>query len=99
MRVVPGVRVGSTTRVIQGRAPRFGGRSYSHLIFGYYGTDYGGFTGADFSYDVDQVSGHYIHVETVQDHGLSVEDVGVFKMDERKCHKMSNSHKYNQIFS
>ena len=87
---VPGVEAGEVEAA--GRCFRAG----AHRVFRDDGADDGGFAGPHLAHDVYQVSGHDIHVETVEDYGFSVEDVCIFEMDERTCHKMSNSHKYNQ---
>ena len=53
------------------------------LVFRRNGADDGGFAGAHFAHNVHKVSGPDVHVQVVQHHRFSVQDIGVFKMNER----------------
>ena len=55
-------------------------------VFGRDGADDGGFSGTHLSYDVHEVSGLDVHVQRVDDYVFTVEDIGVFEMDERLLH-------------
>ena len=67
---------------------------FQEFVFRGDGADDGGFSGAHLPYDVHEVSGHYVHIQSVEDDVFPVEDICSLKMYKR-FHK--NNSKIIQI--